>query len=290
MIYNTLRELFMTAFSPTIPQSFSSDELHGFLAKSLQLLDLRLPTAAPKIQSQNKSWDEWLAYFEAKDLKPDGPSEFAVLRMLSVRIQQGQLNTISDSSFSWESLDSTSRRNYLNIASSLYERSKFAETLSLSQRVSLPFLYLFISAVSGINLISLNSYEREISDQYIKTVLKLSADFENSQTNLENSDESELVHTFDSKVEPFTYNVKDLYWNPKAYDYLEKQGKMFDCEIPNLRQEFADKYVVFEDGRIIDSDSDEMTLLDRIAQTDFYKDRPDAIFCAFVPRSLEVNV
>jgi hypothetical protein len=147
MIYKKLRESLMTAFSVTIPKTLSSSELHEFLAKSLELFDVKLPIAAPKIQNQERSWDEWLAYFEAKDFNPSGLVEFAILAILSVRIQRGQLNTISNPSFSWKSLDSTSRRNYLNIASAIYERSKFVETLTFGQKVSLPLLSICISCI-----------------------------------------------------------------------------------------------------------------------------------------------
>jgi hypothetical protein len=81
-----------------------------------------------------------------------------------------------------------------------------------------------------------------------------------------------------------------LFWNPKAYDYSKEQGEIFDCQVSKLMQDFGGKYVIFENGKVIDSDDDEMTLLDRIAETSFYKERPDAIFCTFVPRPIKVNV
>jgi hypothetical protein len=35
-------------------------------------------------------------------------------------------------------------------------------------------------------------------------------------------EDRDIVHTLDRHGEPFTYDLKDLYWNPKAYDYLKE--------------------------------------------------------------------
>jgi hypothetical protein len=84
-------------------------------------------------------------------------------------------------------------------------------------------------------------------------------------------------------------NSKSLFWNPKAFDYLEEQEKIFDRHLSKLVEDFGGQYVVFENGSVIDSDEDENNLLDRIGETEFYKQRPDAILFTFVPRSLSVN-
>jgi hypothetical protein len=101
--------------------------------------------------------------------------------------------------------------------------------------------------------------------------------------------DSETVHTFNHDGEPFVYNTSDLYWNPKAHDYIKEQKQIFRSHLPKLVEIFAGKYIIFENGQVVDSDDDEEILLDRISDTDFYKERPDAILCTFVPKILEVN-
>ena len=98
-------------------------------------------------------------------------------------------------------------------------------------------------------------------------------------------EDGDIVHTLDRNGEPFTYDLKDLYWNPKAYAYLKEQQEIFDRCLPNLVEEYAGKYIVFENGRAIDFDDDEDMLLSRIANNELYQDRP-AIFCTFIPTSL----
>jgi hypothetical protein len=114
---------------------------------------------------------------------------------------------------------------------------------------------------------------------------------EESQANAHDlpEEDSGIVHTLNHDGEPFTYNTRDLYWNPKAHDYIKEQKQIFRSHLPELVETFAGKYIVFENGQVVDSDEDEEILLDRISETDFYKTRPDAILCTFVPRTLEVN-
>jgi hypothetical protein len=95
----------------------------------------------------------------------------------------------------------------------------------------------------------------------------------------------DIIHTLDRNGEPFTYDIKDLYWNPQAYEYLKEQQEIFDRCLPTLVEKYAGKYIVFENGQAIDLDDNEDILLSRIANNRSYQDRP-AIFCAFVPTSL----
>lgn len=107
--------------------------------------------------------------------------------------------------------------------------------------------------------------------------------------NIDRIDDEEIVRAFNHQGEPLTYNIKDLVWNPKAYDYLKEQEELFDLHLPELIQDYAGRYVVFENSLVIDSDEDENILLDRICDTEFYQQRPDAILFTFVPRSLPIN-
>jgi hypothetical protein len=98
----------------------------------------------------------------------------------------------------------------------------------------------------------------------------------------------DIIHTFNYQGEPFTYDIKDLYWNPQAYDYLKEQEKLFNKCLPVLTENYGGKYIVFENDRVIDSDDNEDVLLNRIASSNFYDDRP-AFLCVFVPTSLVAN-
>jgi hypothetical protein len=101
-------------------------------------------------------------------------------------------------------------------------------------------------------------------------------------------EDPDTVHTVDSRGEPLTYNVKDLYWDTNAYSYIQEQEKKFQCCLTELAGQYGGQYVIFENGLILDSDIDEMTLLIRISENLSYRDRP-AIFCKFIPLTLEMN-
>jgi hypothetical protein len=101
-------------------------------------------------------------------------------------------------------------------------------------------------------------------------------------------EDPDIVHTFDSRGEPLTYSVKDLYWDPNAYSYIQEQEEKFKVCLTELTSQNGGQYVIFENGLVIDSDIDEMTLLIRISENLSYRNRP-AIFCKFIPSSLEMN-
>jgi hypothetical protein len=112
-------------------------------------------------------------------------------------------------------------------------------------------------------------------------------DFENVE-NLQADSEDE-VHYIDRDGNSLSYHIKDLYPTEVGYDYVTSQGKIFDACLPDLVSKYAGEYVVFEDGRAIDSDIDEDVLLNRIWQTEFAisrRDRYHGIFCELVPEKL----
>lgn len=112
-------------------------------------------------------------------------------------------------------------------------------------------------------------------------------DLENVE-NLQVDSEDE-VHYIDRDGNPLSYHIKDLYPTEVGYDYVTSQGKIFDACLPDLVSKYAGEYVVFEDGRAIDSDIDEDVLLNRIWQTEFAisrRDRYHGIFCELVPEKL----
>jgi predicted transcriptional regulator len=86
--------------------------------------------------------------------------------------------------------------------------------------------------------------------------------------------------------------VEGLFWNQDAYNYITKQSDLFDTMLPQLIEQYAGMYVLFEDGKVIDADIDEDTLLDRVWETDIVRDRIakyHGIFCHLVPLEGKVN-
>lgn len=100
--------------------------------------------------------------------------------------------------------------------------------------------------------------------------------------------DEDVIHAVDRDGNSREYKIEDLIWNPQSYDYIKNQSHLFKLALPELIHEYAGKYVVFEDGKIVDSDLDRDILLDRVGETDFYKHR-EAIYCELVPERLEVN-
>jgi hypothetical protein len=115
----------------------------------------------------------------------------------------------------------------------------------------------------------------------------LENNIEDLKSDMEGSQEEDIFHAVDSDGNPFTYTVRDLFWSQDAYDYLKEQEKSFAVYLPELIDRYSGQFIVFEDGRVIDADLSEDTLLDRISETDFFKDR-EGILCTFVPNR-EVN-
>jgi hypothetical protein len=96
--------------------------------------------------------------------------------------------------------------------------------------------------------------------------------------------DEKTIDAFDRDGHPFTYSIRDLFWSQDAYDYTKEQEKSFDLHMPELISKYAGKYVIFENGRVIDYDPNEDVLLDRISETSFFQER-EGILCAFVPEA-----
>lgn len=89
-----------------------------------------------------------------------------------------------------------------------------------------------------------------------------------------------------------TNGIEGLFWNQGAYSYITKQSDLFDAMLPELIEQYAGMYVLFEDSNVIDADLDEDVLLDRVWETDFVRDRIakyHGIFCHLVPIEGKVN-
>jgi hypothetical protein len=100
--------------------------------------------------------------------------------------------------------------------------------------------------------------------------------------------DEDVIHAVDLDGNRREYKIEDLIWNPQSYDYIKNQSHLFNLVLPELIHKYAGKYVVFEDDNVVDSDLDRDILLDRVGETDFYKQR-EAIYCELVPERLEVN-
>lgn len=88
------------------------------------------------------------------------------------------------------------------------------------------------------------------------------------------------------QTQTVTNGVEELFWSQEAHDYITKQSDLFDEMIPELIEQYAGMYILFEDGNVIDTDIDEDILLDRVWGTDFVCDRIakyNSIFCHLVP-------
>lgn len=86
------------------------------------------------------------------------------------------------------------------------------------------------------------------------------------------------------------YSAKDLYLSKECFDYTEGQNHLFNQNLSNLVDRYAGKYVLFENGKVIDSDLSEDALFDRVWESNFMKGRQiKSIFIKQVPQNMIVN-
>jgi uncharacterized protein (DUF433 family) len=60
--------------------------------------------------------------------------------------------------------------------------------------------------------------------------------------------------------------AKSLYPDEETYHYIQKQGKLFEQMLPQLLSQYEGYYVYFEDGRVLEADTDEENLLDLVEE------------------------
>jgi hypothetical protein len=225
-------------------------------------------------------------FIDAYETDPNFKPQGEILEILALTYDcyiQAYLTDISSKPNFWIETPEIFQQEHLENFQSLLEwRLENSFKISFADRISL-FLNLtrFAYDINIENLI--NDYKNNM-DIYIKNISNVL--IKNVQCNFERilGDKLNDINISNSRDGLSTDNSKDFFWNPKAYDYSKEQGEIFDCQVSRLTQDFGGKYIIFENGKVIDSDDDEMTLLDRIAETSFYRERPDAIFCTFVPR------
>ena len=61
-------------------------------------------------------------------------------------------------------------------------------------------------------------------------------------------------------------SAKSLYPDSETYHYIQKQAADFEQVLPELLREYAGYYVYFEDGRVLEADTDEERLLDLVEE------------------------
>jgi hypothetical protein len=58
--------------------------------------------------------------------------------------------------------------------------------------------------------------------------------------------------------------AKSLYPDEETYQYIQKQGKLFEKMLPQLLSQYEGYYIYFEDGRVLEADTDEEKLFDLV--------------------------
>jgi hypothetical protein len=232
--------------------------------------------------------DVYNSFIDAYETDPGFEPQGEILNMLALTYDcyiQAYLTDISSKPNFWTEASELSRQKHLEKFQSLLEwRLENSLKIGFKDRISL-FINL-TNLAYGINVEYLvNDYENNIN-LYIHNISSILIG--NALPDLKS--EQSILHRLNEEKNTSSHDAKSLFWNPKAYDYSKKQGEIFDSQVSRLTQDFGGKYIIFENGKVIDSDDDEMILLDRVAETNFYKERPDAIFCAFVPKFIKANV
>jgi hypothetical protein len=82
--------------------------------------------------------------------------------------------------------------------------------------------------------------------------------------------------------------LESLFPDKESHDYVKRQDDLYNKFLPRLSDQYEGKYVLFEDGEVIDSDLDEDILLDRIWESNFVKERK-SIFVKKVPQKTSIN-
>jgi uncharacterized protein (DUF433 family) len=88
---------------------------------------------------------------------------------------------------------------------------------------------------------------------------------------------STLAYYYDHKLEMDHYieslaekaeekTAVNLYPDIEIYDYMQKQGQLFDQQLPKLLNRYEGYYIYFENGQVLEADKDEEKLLDLVEQ------------------------
>ncbi len=65
---------------------------------------------------------------------------------------------------------------------------------------------------------------------------------------------------------------REIYPSIETRNYLKRQSELYEQFKPKLLEKYAGMYIIFEDGKVIDVDKDETTLVMRAYETIGIKD------------------
>ncbi|NJR31594.1 MAG: hypothetical protein HC778_00365 [Chamaesiphon sp. CSU_1_12] len=132
---------------------------------------------------------------------------------------QAYLTDISSKPNFWTETPELLKKNHLEKFQSLLKwRLKDSFKVSFFDKISL-FLNL-INFSYGINIEDLvDNYKNNI-DLYIRNISNILIENASSIS----ASEQDILHTLD-KEDLSSHNTKNLFWNPKAYDYLKIREK-----------------------------------------------------------------
>lgn len=99
-------------------------------------------------------------------------------------------------------------------------------------------------------------------------------------------DDDRLAHGIDRDGNAFEYDVSELFWDLERFNYLKTQAEYYNLCLEAFDDELAGKYIIFETGIVIDSDTDRNALIHRVMNSGFLKQkhRP-TIFVAHIADS-----
>ena len=66
-------------------------------------------------------------------------------------------------------------------------------------------------------------------------------------------------------------NIIKLYPNKESFEYIKKQQKKFETIDKKLLENYKDQFIYFENGEILDSDSSEEELVQRVMKKVGYR-------------------
>lgn len=77
----------------------------------------------------------------------------------------------------------------------------------------------------------------------------------------------------------------------RQHDEIDRQQRSFDRNLSKLVSEYPHRYILFDNGLVVDADENPDVLLERIFATDFVKERTSkdgsGIYCYFIPERVE---
>lgn len=72
-----------------------------------------------------------------------------------------------------------------------------------------------------------------------------------------------MVSDTDFKNTELSATNKETYPDTETRDYLKRQSELYESQLAQLLKQYNGMYIVFEDGKVIDSDKDEAALVMR---------------------------